>query len=179
MAELIKIEGEDRLARKFRTLESDYQGVYRGMKKATEIVRGAAVLRCPVNHGELRGSLHGRVVVMGDKIRGIVGTNKDYGPYVEFGTGPVGAARHSGVSPNVPVTYRLDSWWFPADAVDPRDADRYKWPSYTTKEGKTFYLTKGQPAQPFLYPAMKAKETEAVRAIKREVSTEFRKISRG
>lgn len=174
----IKVENLGSLNNKFSEMRQLDREVRQGLKKGTEIIRTDAVFRCPVNHGELRGSIHTKVKKTDDGYQGIVFTNKDYGPYVEMGTGPMGAANHAGISPNVPVTYRGDSWWFPADQVDPADAEKYHWPKYTNKEGKTFYLTSGQPAQPFMYPAMKSKETAAVQALQKEVHVKLRKISK-
>lgn len=51
---------------------------------AVEFVVGAAVLNCPVDTGNLRSSINGKVI---DETLGRVGTNVEYAPYVEFGTG--------------------------------------------------------------------------------------------
>lgn len=42
--------------------------------------------RCPVETGLLRSSITHEVSESGQKIIGAVGTNTEYGPYVEFGT---------------------------------------------------------------------------------------------
>jgi HK97 gp10 family phage protein len=69
---------------------------------------------------------------------GTVGTNVAYAAYVEFGTGPVGAAAAKNLPPGVSVSYRADGWTY-------RDP----------KTGK-FFHTNGQPPNPFLYPAWAA-----------------------
>ena len=174
----IQVENLGSLNHKLAEMRQLDREVRQGLKKGTEIIRTDAVFRCPTNHGELRGSIHTKVVKTADGYQGIVFTNKDYAGYVEMGTGPVGAANHAGISPHVNPTYRGDSWWFPGDQVDPADADKYHWPRYTNSEGKTFYLTSGQPAQPFMYPAMKSKESAAVEAIQKEVHVKVKKLSK-
>ena len=174
----IQVENLGSLNHKLAEMRQLDREVRQGLKKGTEIIRTDAVFRCPTNHGELRGSIHTKVVKTEDGYQGIVFTNKDYASYVEMGTGPIGAANHAGISPHVNPTYRGDSWWFPGDQVDPADAEKYHWPRYTNAEGKTFYLTSGQPAQPFMYPAMKSKESAAVEAIQKEVHVKVKKLSR-
>lgn len=69
---------------------------------------------------------------------GTVETNAPHACFVEFGTGPVGAANHAGISPNVSPAYTSrESWVYP----------------YEGPEGTEFATTSGQPARPFLYPA--------------------------
>ena len=70
--------------------------------------------------------------------------------YIEFGTGPKGQANHSGISPNVPVTYTQHSWVYHS-------------------EDYGFVTTSGQPAQPFLYPASKASEDVFEANVKKEL----------
>lgn len=63
----------------------------RGIAEGCKIVEGEAKSLCPVSteetrpggpHGELRMSIHGQV----DGTTAMVGTNKEYAAYVEFGT---------------------------------------------------------------------------------------------
>lgn len=175
----INIENLGNLSAKLHRLQNIDPKLMAGMKQAMEIVRNQAIVLVPVNHGELRGSIHTKVELIDDGIRGKVYTNKDYSVYVELGTGPIGAGNHEGISPNVHPTYRGDSWWIPGDKVDPVDAERYHWPKFTNKAGKTFYLTSGQPAQPYMYPAMKMKETEAVQRLIKSVDDAHAKLAKG
>lgn len=87
---------------------------------------------------------------------GSVYTNKEYAPYVEFGTGPVGASNHQGISPNVAVTYTQKGWVWP-------DVDG------------GFHATEGQPAQPFMYPALKTMESHVIKAIAADLQAGIRK----
>ena len=88
---------------------------------------------------------------------GCVYTNKAYAPYVEFGTGPVGEANHAGISPNVPVAYRQDGW------------------VWQDEEGG-FHSTEGQPAQPFMYPALKSMEKHVIKAIGNDLQAAMREV---
>lgn len=54
----------------------------RGIAVGCKIVEGEARAECPEDTGALRRSIHGQV----DGATGIVGTNKEYAAYVEFGT---------------------------------------------------------------------------------------------
>jgi hypothetical protein len=47
---------------------------------------GSAKHRCPVDTGRLRGSITHRVEQEENAVVGVVGTNVEYAPYVEFGT---------------------------------------------------------------------------------------------
>ena len=113
---------------------------------------------CPVNHGELRQTIKTKVEATEGMVIGTVYTNNKHAAYVELGTGPIGEANHEGVSPEVNPVYYQSGWWFPGDKVTPQDAEKYHWPSMTTEDGKTLYFTQGQPAQPFMYPALKGIE---------------------
>jgi len=81
------------------------------MKKWTEYVRGEAVDLCPVSPlpggGQLRQSIMTDVTGHGSSIEGIVYTNKEYAPYVEFGTGRRGAAS-TDVAPGINLEYSQD-----------------------------------------------------------------------
>ena len=169
------VDGVQSLMRKFNQLGSMNPIVEKAVKKQAEMVRGVAVKLCPANHGELRGSIQTKVEQDAESTIGCVYTNKEYAPYVEFGTGPKGQADHAGISPNVPVTYRQDPWWFPGDKVNPSDADKYHWPT-STKGDQTFYFTEGQAAQPFMYPALKSMEKYVVSGLKTELKAGIKKV---
>lgn len=76
-------------------------------KKWAEYVRSEAVDLCPVDTGELQQSIMTDVTGHKSEVEGIVYTNKEYAPYVEFGTGRLGASS-SDVSPYVSVEYSPD-----------------------------------------------------------------------
>ena len=123
---------------------------------------GAAKLLCSgfrVSSGELRNSLSMTVTENTDGITAHVGTNKEYATYVEFGTGPKGAAKHEGVSPDVDVVYTLTPWWIHESQVDPAAAQVYNWFHIDTPQGR-FYKVTGQPAHPYIYPAFNDNQKE-------------------
>lgn len=130
------------------------------------IVQADAKLRAPANGGELKNSIKARVKVEGDRVFGEVYTNLHYAPYVEFGTGPKGLANHSGISPDVNVSYRSSPWFVHEDQID---VGKY----HFQKMGE-FYKMYGQPAQPYLYPALKENHDRISNNISKYVSRKIR-----
>lgn len=147
-----------------------------GVKKATLFVQGAAKANVLVESGELRGSIYTDTVSRGDSVEGIVYTNKKYAPFVEFGTGPKGQAEHFGISPNVDVAYTQSPWWIhegPGDnEVDRETGEKYGWFYVDTPQGR-FYQCSGQPASPFLYPALKNSREAVIQIIRNEVKKQL------
>ena len=155
------IQGDKDLMRKVGMLE-DIK-LERIMRKRAEEVRAVAIYLVPVGTdpgGELRSSIHHTIAHEDGRIQGVVYTNKKYGPYVEFGTGPVGQANHSGIDPDVNISYRQDSW------------------VYKDKKTGNFYRTSGQPARPFMYPALKNSEKNIIRGFREDVEKEIQKVTR-
>lgn len=137
------------------------------------IVQANAKLLAPVNNGELRNSINADTEIKGSSIIASTYTNKQQAMYVEFGTGPKGQANHEGISPNVNVSYSQHGWGIPADKVDSSDALRYKWPK-RVYQGKEYYMTSGQAAQPFLYPALKNNETKVINRIAKDLKKKIK-----
>lgn len=134
---------------------------------------------CPVRRygsggGSLRQSIHTATERTEDGVRSEVYTNSIYAPFVEFGTGPTGQAHHEGISPNVDPVYSQSGWTMPADAMSPEDAEQYGFGIARGKDGEIIgYYTKGQVAQPFLYPAFKSKEKIAAKEIEEALAREM------
>lgn len=128
-------------------------GIESAIRKSVEQVIATARNYCPANHGELKQSIQGEIKGSGIDMQGIVYTNKSYAPYVEYGTGPVGQANHSGISPDVNPSYSQTGWWIHESQIDQGDAERYHFFKIETEDG-IFYMTDGQPANPFMYPAL-------------------------
>mgnify|MGYP003082177501 FL=1 len=166
MSELL---GADRLIAKCRKLygvkaaDITRQAVLHASKT---IVQADAKLRAPANEGELRNSIKTRVKMDGDKVIGEVYTNLNYAPYVELGTGPKGQASHAGISPDVNVSYRSTPWFVHEDQIDVG-------PYHFQKMGE-FYKIYGQPAQPYLYPALKENHDRISNNISKYVSRKIR-----
>lgn len=130
----MKIEGLDRLYRKIARLHNiDIKPI---IEDATIRVRDEAKMRVPVDTGELQNSIDYNVDISAKGFTGKVFTNKEHGLYVELGTGPKGEANHSGISPEVKPIYSPSGWVY-------YDTDKQK-----------FIFTNGQPARPFMYPAL-------------------------
>ena len=173
MAEIVK--GARQLANKLNKLGSATAVVEQAVGKEIQRVRNTAVLLCPVNHGELRRSIKTMVQPYDGGIRGVCYTNKEHAAYVEFGTGPQGQEQHEGISPNVQPTYTQQGWWFPGKDIDPTDADKYHWPKSEGPDG-VFYYTDGQPAQPFMYPALKMNENIITANLSAALQTQIKKV---
>ena len=167
MSELL---GADRLIAKCRRLASKKAGediVLRAVHNATKkVVQADAKRLAPGNNGELRNSIKTRVKMDGDKAIGEVYTNLHYAPYVEFGTGPKGQASHSGISPEVSVSYRSSPWYVHDDQIDIG-------PYHFQKIGE-FYKMYGQPAQPYLYPALRDNQERVSKNISNYVRRKIR-----
>lgn len=160
----MEVKGARSLMRKFDQLGSMDPVVYKSVKRQAEAVRGVAVKLCPVYagpwsfvpRGELRRSIYTKVEQDADVTTGCVYTDAEHAPFVEFGTGPIGQANHAGISPEVPVAYTQEQW------------------VWVDEEGG-FHTTEGQPAQPFMYPALKTMEKHVVQAIGEDLQAEIRK----
>ena len=125
MAEVINLE---KLISKLNKL-SDQQ-MEQALNKACILVENQAKENCPVDTGELRMSI--THYVEGDT--GVVGTNKQYAPYVEYGTG-----------------------------LFARDGNGRQTPwSYQDAKGE-WHTTKGQKPQPFLEPALLDNEKNIIK----------------
>lgn len=119
------IENLDRLLSKLNKLAN--LNVSEPLTKACLLVENAAKLNAPVDKGQLRQSITHEI----DGNIGVVGTNVEYAPYVEFGTGIYAAAGNG----------RQDRW------------------SYQDAEGN-WHSTIGQQPQPFLEPALESNRKE-------------------
>lgn len=150
------IEGLAKLSKDFDNLANI--DLVKPMDQAISVVEAEARALCPVDMGELRGSINSFSEQKGGTVTGICQTNKKYAPFVEFGTGPKGQESHEGISPNYSVAYTQSPWWIhegPGEnEVSAETAEKYHWPYIDTPEGR-FYKCSGQAAQPFLYPALK------------------------
>jgi HK97 gp10 family phage protein len=132
--------------------------------KELKRISGNAKALCPVNYGELRNSINTELIEKDGKIIGRVYTNNNHAAYVEFGTGPKGQ-ENSGVLPakiRSQITYKADGWYIPADKIDPKDAEKYRFTKITIK-GMDFYYSRGQAAQPFLYPSLDSAQRKIIK----------------
>ena len=138
------------------------------LKEAGQYVQTAAKLMAPADSGYLRNSIFLDVGGTDDGTEATVYTNVQYAPYVEFGTGPKGAANHAGISPEVTPAYTMEPWWIHESQIDPAVAERYGWFYIDTEEGR-FYRCDGQPAQPFMYPALHDNQKEVIDILRKGI----------
>ena len=135
------------------------------MNEATKLVHGQAKALAPTNKngggGLLRESIHMQVKDTGQEIQGRVYTNCEYAIYVEMGTGVKGNGTYpyeiKGFSPE----YKDKGWAY-------FDEDKNEW-----------IYTKGQVAQPYMYPALKNNEKTIKRLLKDCVHTKLKENSKG
>ena len=131
MAEVINLE---KLIGKLNKLSN--QQMDQALNKACILVENQAKENCPVDTGELRMSITHYV----EGQTGIVGTNKHYAPYVEYGTG-----------------------------IEARDGNGRQTPwSYKDAKGE-WHTTRGQKPQPFLEPALLDNEKNIVKIFKEAI----------
>lgn len=112
------------------------------LTEACMIVEKDAKKNCPVDDGQLRGSISSIV----EDNQGIVGTNVEFAPYVELGTG-LFAAKGNG---------RQTPW------------------TYQDAKGE-WHTTIGQHPQPFLQPALDNNKREIRKIINNGFSKELKK----
>lgn len=168
------IDGMDNLEKRLRKYENI--SLKQPVGKAVEFVRGAAVNNCLKSTGELANSIFGKIEEHGmDQVEGICYTNKSYASYVEFGTGPKGQENHAGISPNSSGSYVQSPWWIHESQIEGgRDtAEKYHWFHIDTEEGR-FYQCNGQPARPFMYPALKNNEEQVTQIIIRDIRRQIK-----
>lgn len=161
--------GADSLIAKCRKLYGARTNEFVGqavLHAAKTVVQPEAKLRAPANEGELRNSIRVRLKTNGNKISCEIFTNSDHGAYVELGAGPKGLANHSGISPEVSVSYRSSPWYVHEDQINVG-------PYHLQKMGE-FYKMYGQPAQPYLYPALKDNHDRISRSISKYISRKLK-----
>lgn len=154
----MKIEGLDRLYRKIARLHNiDIKPI---IEDATIRVRDEAKMRVPVDTGELQNSIDYNVDKTAEGFIGKVFTNKEHGLYVELGTGPKGEASHIGISPEIKPIYSPSGWVY-------YDTDKQK-----------FIFTNGQPARPFMYPALHDNREKISKFIQSRVQKKIEEASK-
>lgn len=133
----IQVDGLKELIRKLEHLGGDCEkALSDGLKQGALHIQAAAKEKAPYDTGRLRGSIS----IEEEKPLQIgIGTNVEYAPHVELGTGTQG-------DPSVSHTTR-ESW------------------VYMGSDGK-FYTSHGQPPQPFLAPALEQEKENVAKEVK-------------
>ena len=106
------VQGLDKLLKKLNSLGDNINaGVVKGVADATKKVQGDAKDLAPVREvdgGRLRNSIQGEVRKENNEIIGVVSTNVEYAPYVEFGTGQRGMESDIESKTDMDISYRED-----------------------------------------------------------------------
>lgn len=145
MAQILNL---DRLLSKFENLyETD---LVEPLTKACLLVENEAKIKCPVDTGQLRQSITHQV----EGNTGVIGTNVEYAPYVEYGTGKYASGPYEGKGRQTP-------WAF----IDPKTGDLI-W----TAGQKPANNGKG-----FLEPALLENEEKILKLIEEEIKKGVRK----
>ncbi len=142
----IEVQGLDRLMKGFEKVGSAQKVnaiINKTLNEAAIKIQSEAKTVCPADTGKLRGSISVEKIPKGYK----VGTNVEYGVYVEFGTGTLG-------NPSVPHTTK--KYW------------RYK-----DKNGN-WHTTHGMAPRPFLLPAFNKYKDRIPQVIKINLSKALR-----
>lgn len=152
------IVGLDSLLKKLNKLGGNVEEVlYKSMQKQGELVKGNAKELCPVDTGDLRQSIKRQTKRYKGKIVSKIYTNSEYSAYVEFGSGKVGERTNTNTKVN--VSYKQDKWLVNIPDVGLR------W-------------IEGQPAQPYLYPALKNNEEKIIENVKEDVRVAIKEMSK-
>lgn len=155
----LSIKGVDTLTQRFNKIAN--MELRDTMNKATQLVHGQAKALAPVDTGQLAGSIHMKVQDAGDELQGRVYTNVEHAAYVEFGTGIKGNGTYPYKVEGLNLTYRDKGWAY-------YDEDKGEW-----------IYTKGQEAQPYMYPALKNHEKTIKRMFKDGVKTKLKESCKG
>ena len=128
---------------------------------ATTLVHGQAKALCPADTGLLRESIHMSVKSVGNELQGRVYTNTEYAAYVEFGTGVKGNGTYPYSVKGLSLEYKNKGWAY-------YDEDKGKW-----------IYTKGQKAQPYMYPAIHRQKKTIESILKQGVKTKLKENCKG
>lgn len=152
------IKGIDALVKKLNTLGGNADKVLeKSIGVQSKLVQGEAKDLCPVDTGGLQQRIFTDVKVVPGKVTGRVFTNVEYASYVEFGTGKVGEA--------TPVANK-----YPGELAYKQD----KWLANIPDVGLRY--VSGQPAQPYMYPAIKNNEDKVLGNIKLDLKEAIEKV---
>lgn len=155
----VTIKGVDRLTQRFNKIAN--MELRSAVNQATELVHGQAKALAPADTGQLRESIHMQVKDTGKEIQGRVYTNVEHAAYVEFGTGVKGNGTYPYQVKGLTLEYKDKGWAY-------FDEDKNEW-----------IYTKGQVAQPYMYPALKNNEKTIKRLLKDCVHTRLKENSKG
>lgn len=177
----VEIKGLERLRRKVKAIPQILDdAMWDATFEITELIKQAAELRLSssmkYSSGELLGSLKNEVVINAqNQIVGRVWSDKQEALFREVGTGPVGEASPKDLPDGITPVYSQTAWFIPTKDVAVDLEAIYGIPRVTV-QGTDFYITKGQPARPFLYPSLVDLIGEAPEIYKEHVQRKLREL---
>ena len=172
-----EIKGIDSLLLKLNSVKKIH--LTDSVKKATVLVQGQAKSLVPTgDSGNLRGSIRMDYKEFTDKVQGRVYTNLEYAPYVEFGTGSKGKGTYPYKIKDVNLTYS-DRWFIPASEISEATALKYHFKKIYGKDGNNYYLCYGQPAHPYMYPAIKNSRKQIEKILMSGIRESLKKACKG
>lgn len=156
----VEFKGKGRLFAKLDKLPTVFEKTTENaIDEFNEFVRSRAeenLSNIKHSSGELSGSIQVETLRQSMTVTGRVWTDKPQGTFREFGTGKVGQDSQKDLPPEPPsLSYTQDAWFIPVQAVKQDLNALYGIPLITMKDGSQFYMTRGQPARPWLYPAFR------------------------
>ena len=129
---VVQVQGIEKIEERLKEIASG-QDIMQRLGIACALVERAAKEKAPKDNGELRRSITSKV----EGTVGIVFTNLEYAPYVEYGTGLFAE-----------VAGRKDTPW-----------------SYQDEEGE-WHSTSGQKPQPFMRPALNENRVQILKILR-------------
>lgn len=177
----VKIRGMDRLRRKLKATPKVLDdAMWDATFEITELIKQATQLRIAssvkYSSGELLGSFKNEVVINAQgKIVGRIWSDKPTMAYREFGAGPVGQESKKDLPEGITPVYTTSAWFIPAEKTGVDLEAVYGIPRITI-QGKDFFLTRGQPARPALYPSLKEIVEQAPDIYKEHVQKRLKEL---
>lgn len=177
----IEFRGKDKLFSKLRAMPKQLEeAVWDGTFEIVEEITGVAQsnLQSSVKYGSGEGanSVKNEVVIDSrGKVVGRVFSDKQELLFREFGTGSVGEESPKDLPPGVTPVYSQERWFIPVQMVAIDLEAVYGIPRITIK-GQDFFMTRGQPARPWLYPSVKQVQETASDVLKEHVQKGLRKL---
>ena len=157
----VSIKGVDTLTQRFNKIAN--MELKEAMNKATELVHGQAKNYATSfsDTGHLRESIHMQVTDNGNETQGRVYTNCEYAVYVEMGTGVKGNGTYPYKIKGFTPEYKPKGWAY-------FDEDKQEW-----------IYTKGQKAQPYMYPALSTHKKTIKTILKQGVHIKLKENCKG
>ena len=155
----VSIIGVDRLTQRFNKIAN--LELRSAMNEATKLVHGQATELAPKDKGLLQESIHMHVKSTGKELQGRVYTNVEYASYVEFGTGIKGNGTYPYTVEGLTLEYKNKGWAY-------YDEDKGEW-----------IYTKGQKAQPYMYPSLNMHKKTIKAILKQGVHTKLKENCKG